>query len=117
MLRYLTLPAAPLDLYYPSGEKADNTVTHRDVVGLLFQDQRLSTAPMDIFGCYDLRKKLLGEAGTVVELSEQEHAALVAVCKDPKTMNQVLALQDSVIAFLRSVVDAPSVAPAPSVKP
>lgn len=115
MNRYLAIPATVFSVRDPStdlpavdalGNPA--TTTAAEVCRALLMDPKIKEA-LDALDRYDLREKLV--AGGVAELTEAEHAALVAVVKRPSTLSDAALYSPDVAKFLRTIVDASSVRP------
>ena len=106
--RYLQIPTKPFDLVNPdTGEAIAETLPVSLVLRALVN--RLTPEPLDVLEAFVLLQKLT--AGGVIALDEKEHQALAAEAKKPKGLALAAVMSPSVNAFLRSIVDAPSVRP------
>ena len=106
--RYLAVPTDPFALVnVDTGETLSETLPVPIVLRALAN--RLTPEPLDVLEAFVLLQKLT--AGGVVALDEKEHQALAAEAKKPKGLALTAVLSPSVNAFLRAVVDAPSVKP------
>jgi hypothetical protein len=86
-------------------------MTHVDVCRSLTNQLRTEDK-LDVLECMDLRAKLTG-AAFVAELTDAEHKALSEVAKHPKYLSLHTQMSPAVVAFLRSIVDAPTSKPDP----
>lgn len=89
LYRYFTLPKEPFPMYDPATDlpvkDKDGKVielTHMSIFRTVISDPRLKTE-LDLHEIYDLRKKLTAPFGTIVELTEEEHKALMGVVRRP----------------------------------
>jgi hypothetical protein len=126
MLRYVTLPG-PLTLVNPATDEpaldADGKpaqIGHASVVRTLMADPQLR-AMLDVCDLFELRAKMCGLSGSVVELTEPEHAALLAVVRRPATATTQGATQfltdaalcsPDVMKFFKAILNASTERPA-----
>ena len=109
--RYLTLPTAPFAVVSAdTGEPLPAALGHTDVARALTNEIR-ETDKLDALDAFALRQKLCAAGGSVAELTDEEHAVLCAVSKRPKYLTIHAVFSPDVHAFLRAILDAPSVKP------
>src|ERR1700735_5497911 len=120
LTRFLTLPGH-LSLVNPATDEpavddkgARVTIPHANLVRTLMADPQIRST-MDVCDAYELRRKLSKPSGTVVDLTEEEHTALLPVVRRPATSTTQGASQfltdaalcsPDVIAFFKSIINA-----------
>lgn len=109
-MRYITIPS-PVFLRNP---ETDAVTSNEDgtpqmmgfdkLVRAMFATPAM-TASADVFTLIDLRARLLRTPGTVVELSDDEHALLVPHAKRPTMITAVFVYM--MAPFFHAILDAP----------
>jgi hypothetical protein len=113
-MHYVKIPPTPIHLVDDLTDQplaAEPTMEVSHALRVLFRDARINealTAPE----VYDLRSRLLtAKSGDVVQLSKEEHAALVPLFEKPRVFGSPFLYSPEGQAFIESFLKAPTKAP------